>query len=139
MVFKLNESDSPVFWRTAEQRLVSLSTCELEYMALSALAQEVLFLKPVFESVNYKTTLPILFSDNQGATCVVHETASRSRAKHIDIKVHFVREQIRSGKMTLKYRPTTIMVADVLTNELPRIRLAQICKLLVEVLFEGEC
>ena len=139
MVFKLNESDSPVFWRTAKERSVSLSTCQLEYMALSALAQEVLFLKPLFESANYKTTLPILFSNNRGAICVAHEIASRSSAKHIDIKVHFVREQIRSGKMTLKYRPTTIMVADVLTKELPRIRLAQICKILVEVHFEGEC
>ena len=43
MVIKLNESDSPVFWRTAKQRSVSLSTCESEYIALSALAQEVLF------------------------------------------------------------------------------------------------
>ena len=138
MIIKLNESDSPVIWRTAKHSSASLSTCELEYMALSALAQEVLFLKPVFESVNYKIFLPILLSYNQGVICVAHETASRSRAKHIDIKVHFVREQIRSGKMTLKYLPTTIMVADVLTKGLPRIRLAQICKLLVEVPFEGE-
>ena len=40
-VIELNESDSPVFWRTAKQRSVSLSTCESEYMALSALIQEV--------------------------------------------------------------------------------------------------
>ena len=85
MVIELNESDSPVFLRTAKQRSVSLSTCESEYMALSALAQEVLFLKHVFESVNYKITLPIFFSDNQGEICVAHETASRSIAKHIDI------------------------------------------------------
>ena len=95
-----------------------------------------MLLKHVFESVHYKTTLPILFSDNQGAICVAHETASRSRVKHIDIKVHFVREQIRSGKMTLKYLPTTIMVADVLTKDFPRIRLAQILR---GVPFEGEC
>ena len=127
---KLNESDSPVFWRTTKQRSLSLSTCESEYMALLALAQEVLFLKHVFERVNYKTTLPILFSDNQEAICVAHKTASKSRAKHIDIKVYLVREQIRSGKMTLTYLPLTAMVADVLTKGLPRVRLAQICKLI---------
>ena len=99
-------------------------------MDLSVLAQEVLFLKHVFESVKYKTTRPILLSDNKGAILVAHETASRSRAKHIDIKVHFVGEQIRSGKMTSKYLPTAIMLADALTKGLPRIRLAQIGKLL---------
>ena len=101
MFIKLNEADSLFFWRSAKQRSVSLSTCESEYMPLSALAQEVLFLKHVLESVNYKTTLPILFSDKQGAICVAHETASISRAKHIDIKLHFVREQIRFGMMAL--------------------------------------
>ena len=44
----------------------------------------------------------------------------RSRTKHIDIEGHFVWEQIRSGKVTLKYLPATIMVADILTNGLPR-------------------
>ena len=52
MVIKLNKSVSPLFWLTAKQRSVSLSTRELEYMVLSALTQEVLFLKHVFESVN---------------------------------------------------------------------------------------
>ena len=44
-------------------------------------------------------------------------------------KVHFVREQIPSGKMTLKYPSTTIMIADNLTKENRSVRLAQICKL----------
>ena len=86
MVIKLNESDSPVLWRTAKPPSVSLSTCELGYMALSSLAKEVLLLKPVFQSANLNTTIPILFSDNQGAICVAHETSSRLRAKHIDMK-----------------------------------------------------
>ena len=62
-------------------------------------------------------------------------TASRSTAKHIDLKVHSDREQIRSGKMTIKYLPTLFMVADILTKGLPRVRLAQICKLLFERAF----
>ena len=36
MVVKINESDSTVFWRTAKQCSVSISTLESEYMALSA-------------------------------------------------------------------------------------------------------
>ena len=58
MVIKLNEADSLFFWRTAKQRSVSLSTCESGYMPLSALAQEVFFLKHVLDSVNYKKYSP---------------------------------------------------------------------------------
>ena len=44
--------------------------------------------------------------------------------------VYFVREQICSGKMMLKYLPTAVMVADVLTKGLPRVPFVQIWKLL---------
>ena len=36
------------------------------------------------------------------------------RAKHIDIRHHFVREAVQSGTIVLTYCPTTEMVADLL-------------------------
>ena len=57
MVFKLFWSDSTIIWRTAKQRWVSLQSCESEYMVLSALAQEVSFLKQVSESINSNTAI----------------------------------------------------------------------------------
>ena len=87
-------------------------------MALLALAQWVFFLKTVFETVSFNTTTTILFSDNQGAICVALEKISRSGPKHIDMKVHFVREQICSGKISLIDLPTIFMDADFLTKGL---------------------
>ena len=40
------------------------------------------------------------------------------RAKHIDIKHHFVRERVSDGSIELKYCPTNEMVADILTKGL---------------------
>ena len=40
------------------------------------------------------------------------------RAKHIDIKHHFVREQVSNGTIELKYCSTHEMVADMLTKGL---------------------
>ena len=94
-------------------------------MGLSALAWEVLFPKHVIENVNHIIIIPILLSDNQGAICVAYETAARLRAKCIDIKVHFARERIYSGKMTLRFVPNEVMIADFLKKCLPRVRVAQ--------------
>ena len=80
-------------------------------MGLSALAWEVLFPKHVIENVSHNINIPIFFSDSQGAICVAYEIASRSRAKCIDIKVHFAREQIYYGKMTLRFVPNEVMIA----------------------------
>ena len=35
------------------------------------------------------------------------------RAKHIDIKVHFIREKVESKELKLLYCPTSQMVADI--------------------------
>ena len=40
--------------------------------------------------------------------------------KHIDIKYHFVREQVQNGRVELKYCPTEKMIADILTKGLPQ-------------------
>ena len=83
-----------------------------------------MFPKHIFENVSHIIVILILFSDNKGAICAAYETASRSRAKCNDIKVHFARERIYSGKMTLRYVPTEVMIADFLTKCLPCVRLA---------------
>jgi len=40
------------------------------------------------------------------------------RAKHIDIKHHFIREQVNNGIVKLEYCPTEEMVADIFTKAL---------------------
>ena len=44
VVIKMNTKDSPVIWRSSKQTLISLSTCEAEYIALTLLIQELKFL-----------------------------------------------------------------------------------------------
>eukprot|EP00975_Prorocentrum_lima_P005468 1181122-Prorocentrum_lima.AAC.1 len=42
-----------------------------------------------------------------------------ARAKHIDIKMHFVRECINGGMVTMVHEMSANQVADVLTKALP--------------------
>ncbi len=40
------------------------------------------------------------------------------QSKHIGIKYHFIRDQVKDGSIELKYCPTEEIVADMLTNGL---------------------
>ena len=61
-------------------------------------------------------------ADNQGCVKLAENILSTSRAKHIEIRFHYVRDMCEQGKIELVYEPTATMTADVLTKALPKDR-----------------
>ena len=59
-----------------------------------------------------------LKSDNQGAIALAKNPVSHSRAKHIDLRHHFIRDAIADKIIWLEYIPTVEMTADSLTKGL---------------------
>ena len=77
-----------------------------------------------FENLTYlkkKATIihTIIHTDNQGSIALAHNPVSHSRAKHIDIRHHFIRERIEHGEVSLDYVSTKEMMADIFTKALP--------------------
>ena len=44
---------------------------------------------------------------------------NHERAKHIDIKYHHIRDEVKRGDVKLKYCETAMMLADIMTKGLP--------------------
>jgi hypothetical protein len=44
------------------------------------------------------------------------------RSKHIDTKLHFIRERVENEEVGIHYIPTEEMTADILTKSLPRVK-----------------
>ena len=61
-------------------------------------------------------------ADNQGCIKLTENVLSNSRAKHIEIRYHYVRDMWEKGKIDLLYEPMATMTADVLTKALPKDR-----------------
>ena len=111
-----------ISWQSKKQSCVALSTAEAEYVALSTAAQEAVWLK----HLNYDLTgavAPIMINeDNQSAIAIAKNPQFHGRVKHISIKYHFVREQVNSNNIMLKYCRTSEMIADMLTKGLGRVQ-----------------
>ena len=60
----------------------------------------------------------ILYEDNQAAICLSKNPQCHGRSKHIDIRYHFIREQVNNQNIELKYCPTNNTIADMLTKGL---------------------
>eukprot|EP00795_Rhopilema_esculentum_P007133 gene7133-biopygen8536 len=109
-----------ISWLSQKQSTVALSTVEAEYIALSKAAQEVVWLKQLFREIGDNVQPITIMEDNQGAISMTKNPVGHKRTKHIDIRYHFVREQVEKGTLLLKYCNTKEMLADLLTKSLNR-------------------
>lgn len=117
----------PVAWSARKQPLIALSTAEAEYIALTSVVRELLYLQLLINELYEPPTLPIpIYCDNQAAIALASNGKFHSRTKHIDLRYHFVRSHVKAGTFRLLYCPTDDNVADAFTKPLPRPRLQKL-------------
>lgn len=120
----LSTGSSLISWKSRKQPTVALSTCEAEYIALASAIQECMYLQQLLKGMDtYKYAPTKVYDDNQGAIALARNPVNRQRCKHIDIKYHFIRETVSSGKISLEYCPTDDMIADLLTKPATKLQL----------------
>jgi hypothetical protein len=123
--FQLLDEGPLVSWRSRKQPTVALSTCEAEYMALTDAVQEAKFLKQLCVDLNIvQVSYSVLVNgDNQGAINLAKNPMYHKRSKHIDVKYHFIRSEVRTGSIVLAYIPTDENVADIFTKPVSKVKL----------------
>jgi Reverse transcriptase (RNA-dependent DNA polymerase) len=108
-----------ISWSSKKQQTVALSSTEAKYMAGAHAAKEATWLKNLISEIwkDQDTDSPItLYIDNQSAMSIAKNPEFYDRTKHIDVRHHFLWQQVDLKAITLKYMPTNEQVADVLTN-----------------------
>jgi len=129
MAFYLGEN--LITWNSYKQKTVSLSSCESEFKAATAAAQQALWLRNLFSEVmKQKPAVVTLFVDNNSAIALMKNAVFHGRSKHIDIKYHFIRECIEGGQIMVKRVGTNEQKADALTKPLPMAKLTVMIHLL---------
>jgi hypothetical protein len=102
-----------VAWGSKQQPVVALSTYEAEYIAACVCAQEVVWLRGLLSDIGDPDSAPTkIMCDNQAAIAGTHNPGSK-RAKHIDIRYHWVRSHVLEHKtIVFEYVTSDSNVAD---------------------------
>ncbi|KAF1328882.1 Integrase catalytic core protein, partial [Globisporangium splendens] len=120
-VFKL--AGGPISWGSKKQSSVSLSTSEAECIALSLAIREGKWvhrlLCEILVAAGVEVPKLVIFEDNQSCIKTTKNPVSHGRAKHIDIKYHHIRDEVKSDEVEVEYCSTWTMLADLLTKGLP--------------------
>ncbi|GKF69838.1 hypothetical protein Tco_0202895 [Tanacetum coccineum] len=61
-----------------------------------------------------------LYCDNKSDTAQCCKNVQHSRAKHIDVRYYFIKEQVENGILELYFVRTEYQLADIFTKPLPR-------------------
>lgn len=115
-------SGGAISWSCKKQPTVALSTCEAEYMAVSAAVQEASWWRGI-SSLFGETQAIQINCDNQSCIAIAKNGGYNPRTKHIDIRHHYIREALDRGVVNLAYVSTDEQIADGLTKPLQKPKL----------------
>ncbi|PNX98781.1 hypothetical protein L195_g022038 [Trifolium pratense] len=118
---------NPISWLSRKQRTVARSSTEAEYRAVATTTAELMWLQNLLLELHMCVNQPPkLLCDNVGATYLCSNPVYHSKMKHISMDYHFVREQVRDGKLQVSHVSTKDQLADLLTKPLATSRFADL-------------
>ena len=110
---------NPISWSSKKQHTVSRSSTEAEYRAMATTTAEVVWLQQLLRDLHVSCAdPPLLHCDNISAMALATNPVLHSKAKHIEIDCHFVRERVQRGSILLQFVASADQYADILTKGL---------------------
>ncbi|GJV54051.1 retrovirus-related pol polyprotein from transposon TNT 1-94 [Tanacetum coccineum] len=119
-----------VSWSSKKQKSTAISTTEAEYIALSGCCAQILWMRSQLRDYGFVFNKIPMYCDNQSAIALCCNSVQHSRSKHIDIRHHFIKEQVERKVVELYFVETKYQLADIFTKALPRERFATLLPLL---------
>ncbi|GJX62550.1 hypothetical protein Tco_0295450 [Tanacetum coccineum] len=119
-----------VSWSSKKQKSTAISTTEAEYIALSGCCAQILWMRSQLSDYGFVFNAIPMYCDNQSAIALCCNSVQHSRSKHIDIRHHFIKEQVERRIVELYFVETKYQLADIFTKALPRERFETLLPLL---------
>ncbi|GJR99722.1 hypothetical protein Tco_0316231 [Tanacetum coccineum] len=86
--------DRLVSWSSKKQRSTAISTTEAEYIAMSGCCAQILWMRSQLKDYGFDFNKIPLYCDNKSAIALCCNNVLHSRSKHMDIRHHFIQEQV---------------------------------------------
>ncbi|KAJ9565533.1 hypothetical protein OSB04_001499 [Centaurea solstitialis] len=105
-------------WTSKKQNCVSTSTAEAEYVAAASCCLQVLWMKTQLLDYGYKLKRVPIYCDSESAIAITSNPVQHSKTKHIDIRCHFIKDNVEKGNIEMFFVQTDFQLADLFTKPL---------------------
>ena len=110
---------SAISWKSGLQSVVALSTTEAEYIALAEAVKESFWVMGILRDFGICQKAVTVHCDSSSAISLTKHQVFHERSKHIDVRLHFVRDEVNKGEVKIQKVGTEDNPADMLTKVLP--------------------
>nr|GFA83288.1 retrovirus-related Pol polyprotein from transposon TNT 1-94 [Tanacetum cinerariifolium] len=93
---------------------------EAKYIALSGCCAQILWMRSQLSDYGLAFNKIPMYYDNKSAIALCCNNVQHSRSKHIDIRYHFIKEQVENGVIELYFVNTENQLVDLFTKALGR-------------------
>ena len=115
--FSISIGKCLISWKSRGQKSVTLSSTEAEYVSVSEVCAEIMFIKQVLEFLNVEIEYPITVNcDNVGVIFLAHNAKNIQRTKNMDVRYHYVRQYMEDGTVKIVFVNSEYNAADVYTK-----------------------
>lgn len=89
-------------WQSVKQKIVVLSSCEAEYMAVArATCQEICIKRLIGELLECEGSAAKLCVNNKSTIMLRNNPVFHDRSKHIELRYHFLRQCVDNGNINI--------------------------------------
>nr|GEY32134.1 Gag-Pol polyprotein [Tanacetum cinerariifolium] len=114
--------DKLVSWSSKKHDCTSMSSTEVEYVSLSVCCAQVLWLRTQLTDYGlYFDKIP-MYCDSKAAIAISCNPVQHSHTKHIDVRYHFIKENVEKGIVKLFFVENEYQLADLFTKALSKAR-----------------
>ena len=111
---------SLILWSSKRQPMVSRSSAKTECRAVANAVAEYSWLRQLLQELSCPVDhATVVYCDNVSAVYLSANPVHHRRTKHIELDIHFVREQVALGHIRVLHVPTSQQFADIMTKGLP--------------------
>ncbi|GJV49550.1 hypothetical protein Tco_1439762 [Tanacetum coccineum] len=89
-------------WFTKKQTALAISTTEAEYVSAGKACQQALWMKQALIDYGIRLDDVPIMCDNKGAIDLSKNPVQHSRTKHIEIRHHFLRDNVQKGNISIE-------------------------------------
>ncbi|GKB24755.1 copia protein [Tanacetum coccineum] len=107
-------------WFSKKQTALAISTTEAEYVSARKACQQALWMKQALIDYDVRLDDVPIMCDNKGAIDLSKNLVQHSRTKHIEIRHHFLRDNVQKGHISIEKVSSVDNIADILTKPLKR-------------------